>query len=139
MSSLSNLGKQLNNYVENVERNYRYAVEAMAVDIERDSVEIIKEVIATTPSGIVEGKPDRIWTRAMYDNVKSRMTKVGNNYQIEYGWFGFVNPDSPGDYVKLQELGGGHVATGMHSFASVRSRVRDVLHDYQRGTYFGYF
>lgn len=139
MSSLSQLGQQLNGFVDTVERNFRYAVEAMAYDIERESVEIIREMIRTTPSGIVEGKPNRIWTGAMHDNVKSRLAKAGNNYRIEYGWFGFVNPESPGSYVSLQELGGGHVETGMHSFSAVQRRVRDILYDYQKGTYFGYF
>lgn len=139
MSSLSGLGKQLQGFVSNVEMDHRYALEAMATDIERESVEIIQHFIKTTPSGINPSKPDRIMTGAMLDNVKANLSKRGNNYKIEYGWFGFTNSVNPGDYVKAQELGGGIVATGMHSFSAVQRKVRDILHDYQKGKYFGYF
>jgi len=139
VSDLSQLGQRLVGFVENVERDHRYAVEAVATDIERESVEIIQEFIKTTASGIVPGKPDRIWSGAVHDHVQARKKRLGNNYTVEYGWFGFNNPWKSGDYVKLQELGGGHVETGMHSFSAVRRRVRDILHDYQKGRYFGYF
>ena len=135
MSDLGQLGLQLVGFVENVERDFRYAVEAVAVDIERESVEIIRDTIMTTQSGIVPTKPNRYWTGAMYNNAQARMSRAGNSYRIEYGWFGFGSED----YVKLQEEGGRHVEFGMHSFMAVQRKTRDILHDFQKGTYFGYF
>lgn len=135
--SLSDLGKQLQTHVNRVERSYRKAIDKVADDITKDSKEIIRDFIRTTPSGIVPGKKDRIWTGYMLNNADSKKTSSGTNYTIEYGWFGFTNPESPGDYVQLQEEGGKYVATGMHSFAAVQNNVRDILLKYQKGAYFG--
>lgn len=136
MSDLSNLANQLNNFVSGIERSYNSGLDKAATEIERKAKETIQEYIRNTPSGITPGKKDRIWTGAMLDNANARKSRNGNDYTIEYGWFGFVNPQGRGDYVKLQELGGGHVSFGMHSFAAVQQEVQTILHDFKDGKYF---
>lgn len=132
-----NLGSQLQRYANGVQSRYHNGVNNLARDITEIAKETIRHYIQTTPSGIVEGKPDRIWTGAMLNNADSKATRNAAGFRIEYGWFGFSNPESNGDYVKLQELGGGYVASGMHSFHAVRTSTRELLDDYRDGKYFG--
>lgn len=136
MSDLSNLAGQLNSFVSGVERSYTNGLDKAASDMQRTAKETIQEYIRNTPSGITPGKKDRIWTGAMLDNADARKTRSGNNYNIEYGWFGFTNPQGRGDYVKMQELGGGHVAFGMHSFAAVQQEIQLILENFREGKYF---
>lgn len=130
---MRNLGRRLESHMGEVAQRFNSGVDKLAKDLEKESAEIIKEHVKTTPSGLTPGKDNRIWTGAMHDNAQAKSRKTGSGYDIEYGWFGFKNG---GDYVKDQELGGGDVAFGMHSFSAVLENARDRLHDFQRGKYF---
>lgn len=131
------LGLDIQKFVTTCETKFHTGVGKLSEDIRHNAVEAIKHAISTTPSGIVPGKPHRIDTGAMYDNVEARLTNKGKaGADIEYGWFGFTNPENPGDYVKLQELGGEYVDFGMHSFHRVLNDSKLFLDLFAKGDYF---
>lgn len=85
--------------------------------------EDIRRDIETTPSGIVDGKPNRIWTGNMHDKVDSAVTvDTDKVYEVLYGWPDLTQEER--EYIKLQEYGGEYVAFGMHSLW--RSLVRNT-------------
>lgn len=131
------LGQDIQKFVNNCEAKFYKGVNNLGEDIRFNAVEAIKHTIATTPSGIVPGKPNRIDTGAMHENADAKLTSKGKSgAEIEYGWFGFSNSTNPGDYVKLQELGGGYVDFGMHSFHKVLNDSRVFLDLFAKGDYF---
>lgn len=136
MSSLRNLGQQLNNHMRDVEKRFNQGVDKLAEEIEFDAKDIIRFSVENTPSGLSPGKKDRVVTGAMRDNADAKVERLANGIKIKYGWFGFTNPENPGDYVKAQELGLGKVEFGMHSFHSVLEATRRNLHKFKAGGYF---
>lgn len=78
-----------------------------------DGVDNIRRTIETTPSGIKEGKPDRIWTGNMHDKVTSDLTTRKGEVTGRYGWLNLSSEEA--DYIHKQEYGGGHVSFGMNA------------------------
>ena len=65
------------------------------------SVEMMRRIIETTPSGIVEGKPDRVWTGLMRDSVSYKIENPARAvYRLVVGW---VNRQE--DYFYWQDTG----------------------------------
>lgn len=94
-------------------------------------------IISTTPSSIVPGKSNRIYTGAMKDNVSyENMKRAGNgryDYEGSAGWSFFV-----ADYFLVQEYGGvssglrlgDRVITPMHALSKI---YYSMLGDLQNG------
>jgi hypothetical protein len=97
-----------------------------------EAVTFMRRIIETTPSGIVEGKPDRVWTGHMRDEVSYEIQNPKRAvYTLVVGW---VNDQE--DYFKWQDTGNPQRAgqwkiKGMHMIhqGSVYARegVRDEL------------
>lgn len=88
------------------------------------AVESIRHTIATTPSGITPGKPDRNWTGAMSRAADFKVRQRGNTTEVEWGWF---NLRKATQYIVDQEHGGGRVATGMWSLYAAQQEVSATL------------
>jgi len=56
-------------------------------DVGEQSVAFMRRIIETTPSGIVEGKPDRVWTGHMRDEVSYKIENPKRAvYTLVVGW-----------------------------------------------------
>ena len=66
-----------------------------------ESVNFMRRIIETTPSGIVEGKPDRVWTGHMRDSVSYKIENPKRAvYTLVVGWTGTRE-----DYFLWQDTG----------------------------------
>lgn len=81
--------------------NIRAALEDLS-ESEQGAAEMIFEIVANTPSGIVPGKPDRIWTGDMQISGDSLVAGSGGHVHFEFGW---LRADPEG-YISIQEHGG---------------------------------
>lgn len=81
--------------------NIRAAIEDLS-ESEQGAAEMIFEIVANTPSGIVPGKPDRIWTGRMQTSGDSLVAGSGGHVHFEFGWLGA----DPEGYIDIQEHGG---------------------------------
>lgn len=94
-------------------------------DVTQDGEDDVRVSILTTPSGIVPGKPDRVWTGNMMDKVTTKVETKGSKVIGEYGWLD-IN-DYEEDYIRGQEYGSQRVAFGMrslfHSYTVQRERL----------------
>lgn len=89
-------------------------------DLAEQNVDDQKNVIATTPSGLSPGKPDRIWTGDMHDAVDR--TGVDSNKgraSVRVGWVKTLE-----DYFKFQETGQG---MGRPSIPPMMMRLRGMI------------
>ena len=65
------------------------------------SVQTMQNVIATTPSALVEGKPNRIWSGKMINSVGYRVLNPSRGmYRLQTGWIGTEE-----DYFLWQDSG----------------------------------
>ncbi len=97
-----------------------------------DAMWFMRRIIETTPSGIVPGKPDRVWTGKMRDAVGYKIENPKRAvYTLVVGW---VGPRE--DYFKWQDTGnpqrdGQWKIKGMHMIHQgqvyAREGVRDEL------------
>lgn len=66
-----------------------------------ESVDFMRRIIETTPSGIVDGKPDRVWTGKMRDAVSYKIENPKRAvYTLIVGWTGTQE-----DYFLWQDTG----------------------------------
>lgn len=89
----------------------------------RDSM---RNTIATTPSGLSPGKPNRILTGNMWDKSNYRVTQAGNTTRVQIGWLGIKAADN---YFEAQEYGLGQVEFGMYALTKAELEAKRVLKD----------
>lgn len=67
----------------------RSVVENVMRQAGEQSVQVMRTVIETTPSGIVKDKPDRVWTGKMRDSVNYQIVNMARGkYRLRVGWTG---------------------------------------------------
>lgn len=93
-----------------------------------DAVEAMRRTIATTPSALVPGKGNRIWTGQMRDEIYYEMSEDKHSVTVTFGW---LHPDFYEDYHLAQEYGLRHVHTGMFALMGAwveqREEVKTVI------------
>ena len=73
----------------------------MLDEVGEESVQFMQNIIMTTPSGIVEGKPDRYWTGRMYRAVSYKIDNPSRAvYRLVVGWV-----KDQADYFRWQDTG----------------------------------
>lgn len=87
----------------------------------RDSM---RNTIATTPSGLSPGKPNRILTGHMWDRSDYRVTQTGQTIRVQIGWLGTRKAE---EYFIAQEEGLGKVAFGMNALTKAQLEAQRVL------------
>lgn len=99
------------------------ALEEIMQHVAEDGAEEVRRIIETTPSGIVPGKPDRIWTGQMHEAVGFDPLRVEDRkVTATFGWVGTVE-----EYYLLQEAGVGYVQTPMHAILGAFIKQREEL------------
>lgn len=89
-------------------------------DLSAENVDEQRNVIATTPSGLSPGKPDRIWTGAMYDAVdRTPIRREKGRASVRVGWVKTLE-----EYFKFQETGQG---MGRPSIPPMMMRLRGMI------------
>lgn len=89
-------------------------------DLAEDNEDVQRNVIATTPSGLSPGKPDRIWTGDMYEAVSRTPIESGRGRSsVRVGWVKTLE-----DYFKFQETGQG---MGRPAIPPMMMRLRGSL------------
>lgn len=84
-----------------MEPNIRAALRALNSSADSPE-EMIFDIVANTPSGIVPGKDDRVWTGFMQTHGSGRVSGSNGLIVFEFGWL-----DNDGlDYIAVQEFGG---------------------------------
>lgn len=79
----------------------RSSVEAIMKTTGQEAADVMQNVIDTTPSGIVAGKPDRNWTGKMRASVAYEIERTARGvYRLRVGW---VNQTE--DYFFWQDTG----------------------------------
>lgn len=122
--------RDLNDMQTNIQKaleGQERAVEQILEDIGEQAAEKMQNLIATTPSGIVPGKPDRILTGTMHDAVGSKpVTKKGNYRGVEFGW-----TEEQIKYFIWQEQGTGSPLNivPMHALLQTFLEAREELRD----------
>lgn len=95
-------GKHMGNLKFSMDQQVRAVdtrINRVLQDVESKVVPYMQNIIATTPSGIAPGKPDRIWTGEMYDAVGSDFK---NRVTLRLGWV-----KDKEDYFLAQDQGTG--------------------------------
>lgn len=105
--------RRLNAFLSDFGERTLGQVETLFDEAAQDGAADIRRSVETTPSGIVPGKPDRIWTGNMRDSVKGEVEVRKDSIKASWGWLDVSSADA--EYIFLQEYGGERVATGMHS------------------------
>lgn len=125
--------RDLNNLKTEIQKSTKgreVEVERILDDLGRQAADRMQQLIATSPSGIVEGKGDRIQTGTMHDAVDSDpVTKVGNYRGVKFGW-----TNEQLDYFLAQEYGTGdgisrnwNNIVPMHALLQVFLETREEL------------
>ena len=102
--------KGLKEMVKGVQSDLNAKVMQAGERAARAAVSSMKDTIATTPSGYVPGKGNRILTGNMWSRVESKVRRSGNKVTIEYGWFGLKRDEA---YIYTQENGPLPIGGGM--------------------------
>lgn len=98
--SLGQLAKKLNNFANGAVPTVQKAVQDFNDhDDTGHPHAIIASIVATTPSGIVEDKPNRIWTGHMFKSGDAKVRAFGDSVAIDFGWFDYK------EYIEWQETG----------------------------------
>lgn len=102
-------------------------IQGILEDAGQQATRLGREVIQTTPSSIVPGKPDRVYTGLMLNSVNYMITHTGRNrYNLYTGWIG----GDPG-YFQLQDVGGtsdwGIEIEGMFMMDRIKQFVRPYV------------
>lgn len=116
----------LRTFLSEVEKD----IDREVMDTARRSAEIgaehIRDAIRTTPSGLVPGKNNRIWTGHMLERVDTQVFKRGDVITVRAGW---QNLSRKEDYFKMQDLGLGPVVFGMHAITGAQRLMEKELKD----------
>lgn len=119
-----NLG--LNRFLNEVEAQFNRDVMASATEAAETGAEYVRTAIRTTPSGLVPGKNNRIWSGHMLERVDTQVFKRGSTITIRAGW---QNVKASESYFKAQDLGLGNVAFGMHAVTGAQRAMEKNLKD----------
>ena len=87
----------------------------------RDSM---RNTIATTPSGLVPGKPNRILSGYMYDSADYSVVQRGHKISVKHGWL-----RNRKKYFLAQEYGTGAVAFGMFGLTKAQEEAKKLIQD----------
>ena len=82
--------------------NVENALRALA-ESEEGPKQAIFDIVASTPSSIVPGKMDRVWTGNMQESGEGRVKSVGERIHFDFGWFDLSDDEY---YIGVQEEGG---------------------------------
>lgn len=96
--------------------NIRAALEDLS-ESEQGAAEMIFEIVANTPSGIIPGKDNRIWTGQMQMSGDSLVADGDGHVHFEFGWLK-ADPDG---YISIQEHGG--FLPGMGDSAAIDGEI----------------
>ena len=102
----------------------------MLNEVGDDAVWFMRRIIETTPSGIVKGKPDRVWTGKMRDSVAYKIENPKRAvYTLVVGWTNVTE-----DYFLWQDTGnpkreGQWKIKGMHMIHQGQIYAREGLRD----------
>ena len=94
----------------------------LGLDAGQTARDSMRNTIATTPSGLAPGKPNRILTGRMYDAVDYSVTQTGNKVRVRHGWI-----RSRKRYFLDQELGTGGVAFGMYGLTKAQEEAKNLI------------
>lgn len=116
------LTEGLAKWVRNLGTDLNDKALATGFKVGEDAKRTIQTFVATTPSALSPGKPDRIWTGNMFDRVDYKIQQRGNRVVVKFGWPGLRTSEA---YIIEQEEGSPRVATGMHSmmYAAVEAKT----------------
>lgn len=121
----SNVSRVIQGRIPALGAGGRRVIERILNDVGESAVSLGQKVIATTPSGLVPGKPNRIWTGRMYQAVEYQVTNSRKNiYNLYAGWLG----GDPG-YFEWQDEGGerfGKEIEGMFMMARIKDFIREA-------------
>lgn len=102
LTLISNVKRTIGNAIPALGSGGRRIIEGILDDAGRQATILGREIIETTPSSIVPGKPDRVDTGLMRDSVNYMVTHSGRNrYNLYAGWI-----DGDAGYFELQDVGG---------------------------------
>lgn len=120
---------RLNAYLTDFGKRTLEQVEEVFEDAAYEGVDDIRTTIETTRSGIVPGKPNRVWTGNMRDSVSYETETSKTSVKASWGWLNIDEEEA--DYIFLQEYGGERVSFGMkalfHSFIKQFENVKRGL------------
>ena len=116
----------LRTFLNEVEQDLNRKVMETAVQAAEVGAEHIRDAIRTTPSGLVPGKNNRIWTGHMLERVDTQVYKRGDSIIARAGW---MNLRKSEDYFKMQDLGLGPVTFGMHAITGAQRLMEKELKD----------
>lgn len=116
----------LTGFLNEVEKQFNRDVMSTARETAEAGAEHVRNAIRTTPSGLVPGKTNRIWSGHMLERVNTQVFKRGDTITIRAGW---QNVRSSESYFKAQDLGLGNVAFGMHSITGAQRLMEKNLKD----------
>ena len=116
----------LRTFLNEVEKDLNKRIMETALQAAETGAEHIRDAIRTTPSGLVPGKSNRIWSGHMLERVDSQVYKRGDTIVARAGW---QNVRSSEKYFKMQDLGLGPVAFGMHAITGAQRLMEKELKD----------
>lgn len=94
-------------------------LKAVMEDVIEEAKEDMVNTVETTPSGLVPGKNNRVWTCNMRDTVETKpVTSGGGIVEGKWGWF------SPEAYIRYQEYG---KAPGRRSIPPMHALLKSVI------------
>lgn len=116
----------LRTFLNEVEQDLNRSVMESARQAAETGANHIREAIRTTPSGLVPGKNNRIWSGHMLERVDTQVYKRGGVIVARAGW---MNLRKSEDYFKMQDLGLGPVAFGMNAITGAQRLMEKELKD----------
>jgi len=116
-----NITKGLFQMLMEAERSVKADVQEAALEAAIAGEEMVRHVIATTPSAIVEGKDNRNWTFNMSESADSDVRRNGNTITIRAGWL-----ENKEGYFLIQEHGQGTI-TPMNALMAARTEMLKTL------------
>ena len=116
----------LRTFLNQVEKQIDRDIIQIATEAAQEGAEHIREAIRTTPSGLVPGKQNRIWSGHMLERVDTQVFKRGSVITVRAGWQTLKRSE---DYFKMQDLGTGPVAFGMHAITGAQRTMEKKLKD----------
>lgn len=118
------LVKGLHQFTVQAKKQLMRDVESAAHDSAIAGESSMRDRIATYPSGLKEGKNNRIWTGDMYDAVRSKVGRKGTRVEVTVGWI----QDKESYFLTQEKLPPyGTSGEGMHALVHAQERVKSEL------------
>ena len=107
----------LRTFLNQVEKQIDRDIVQIATEAAQDGAEHIREAIRTQ---------NRIWSGHMLERVDTQVFKRGSVITVRAGWQNLKRSE---DYFKMQDLGTGPVAFGMHAITGAQRTMEKKLKD----------